>query len=542
MDLFVEPVAAPKVPTVHNIPSILRVNWLYLASMLLIISVGASLQNASFSWGLLATEFLLILLPTLLVLRLERLPLTETLRLHWPGWRVMGLALAAGVGVWLVSTTLESFTMLIFGYAPSTAPDTYPVSIGQAVLVFMAFAISAPLCEEAMFRGTIQAAYERRGRRQALIITSLMFAFFHLRLQGLVALLPVAFMLGYLRLRANSLWPAVAAHMSNNAMAAILLIFAGLQPDWLTRVSLGSSWLFFVGLAVVLVALWLFARLTTGSGVATTVPVTTNHETSRLPWQAVLPLGIAALLYLVWGRMEFVHGRMPELTATDPLTLDVLELEQKTEWEYDIRNVLDESVGQASCTLTPTNADYVLDCQTDVRAFKVELPGSTFQANDHSTQLTVQWQGSDLNLIAGEQQFMSVDSSSFWRLEPTTSGLNLVSDAPGTPQALTLPDGALLPDEWPWRFMALPFAMGLGQKANFAWPALWQQETQTSAPAVAEMAVIVYGAEPITVPAGKYIAWRVQLGNWTAWYDVKAPHTLLRYDAGFAFFVLKAVR
>ena len=49
-----------------NLNCTIQANRLYLATMLLVVSVGALLQSLSFSWGLLLTELLfLILLPTL---------------------------------------------------------------------------------------------------------------------------------------------------------------------------------------------------------------------------------------------------------------------------------------------------------------------------------------------------------------------------------------------------------------------------------------------------------------------------------------------
>lgn len=49
---------------------------------------------------------------------------------------------------------------------------------------------------------------------------------------------------------------------------------------------------------------------------------------------------------------------------------------------------------------------------------------------------------------------------------------------------------------------------------------------------ITDVAVVVGGAEPLTVPAGDYLAWRVTVGEDTAWYDVDKPHTLLQYDSG----------
>src|SRR5574338_545927 len=76
-----------------------QVNILYLITMVLVITAGSLLQYFNLSWGLVATEVLLILLPAVLVLRMNGISLREGLRL-----RPIGLGLAAacviiGIGV-----------------------------------------------------------------------------------------------------------------------------------------------------------------------------------------------------------------------------------------------------------------------------------------------------------------------------------------------------------------------------------------------------------------------------------------------------------
>lgn len=68
-----------------RLPRLLGANLLYLLTMVLVLTVGAWMQARSFAWGLLGTEFFLILLPTLLWIRRSELPLDATLRLRWPG-------------------------------------------------------------------------------------------------------------------------------------------------------------------------------------------------------------------------------------------------------------------------------------------------------------------------------------------------------------------------------------------------------------------------------------------------------------------------
>jgi hypothetical protein len=42
----------------------------------------------------------------------------------------------------------------------------------------------------------------------------------------------------------------------------------------------------------------------------------------------------------------------------------------------------------------------------------------------------------------------------------------------------------------------------------------------------------------VTTPAGRFTAWRVSVGEETAWYDVAAPHALVKYDDGFLVYLL----
>lgn len=523
---------------VNPAPTLRNANWLYLITALLIISVGAVLQNWSFGLGLVGTEVLLILLPVLVGLRLNRLPVATTLRLNWPGSTLVGLGLTAGIGLWLLDSAIDNFTVLLFGYTPPATPDTYPGSLAQAVLVFIALAMAAPLCEEALFRGYIQRAYEAQGRRWSIVAVGLLFAFYHFRLQGLAALLPIAFTLGYLRARSGSLWPSVAAHFANNALAAIVLSLVGLRPDWLKYLPIGSLPGAILGLGLLVVALWLFTRLTPQP---TTPALVDSPRSARLTLGASLPLAGVVVLYIALASLELILGRNPELFATDGLALDSPPWKQATRWEYDIRNVQDESVGRSECVLTITGSDYALNCQTQIRAFKVELPGSFYQSGDGATHLTMRWSGVSLNLIEGELHQTGDGIELETLLEQTSAGSQLVVTEAGMTQTLRVPEEALLPEEWPWRLMALPFSLGLSQRVDLARPSRWRPEIQASSPAVEPVVVSVAGAEPVAVPAGNFITWRVRVGKWTAWYDVNAPHTLVRYDAGFAFYVLTMV-
>ena len=200
--------------------TILKANDLYLVSMLLLVIVGALAQQVHFSLGLILTEILCIFLPAYAFLRWQKVEIKASTRLHWPGWGLALLSLLLGLAAWQVGAVLDGLLGQWLGYTPGVSPAALPQTTGQAILFFVALAIFPPLCEEFLFRGVLMRSWERKSARAALIAGAMLFALYHLRLQGLVGLLPVAFLLTYLVLRSNSLVSGVLAHFANNALAA----------------------------------------------------------------------------------------------------------------------------------------------------------------------------------------------------------------------------------------------------------------------------------------------------------------------------------
>lgn len=109
-------------------------------------------------------------------------------------------------------------------------------SIAIYVLLFM---ITAPLCEEILYRGLLVAWLRRSGWRDPAIwlVGSLIFGFNHAIPLGLVwAIVMVVFgaILFAIRLRYDSLLPAWLTHFLFNAQPLVIYpLIAWLAPDWL---------------------------------------------------------------------------------------------------------------------------------------------------------------------------------------------------------------------------------------------------------------------------------------------------------------------
>lgn len=91
-------------------------------------------------------------------------------------------------------------------------------------LVLMVVSVG-PLVEELLFRGVLLSALLQRWHAGwAVAISSLAFALIHLpglqyQWYALPALAGLAWVLAWLRLRSDSIWPAVVAHSANNLLA-----------------------------------------------------------------------------------------------------------------------------------------------------------------------------------------------------------------------------------------------------------------------------------------------------------------------------------
>lgn len=101
--------------------------------------------------------------------------------------------------------------------------------------------VLAPVTEELIFRGILLKTLEGRGRRTIMVVTSLVFAAFHLLglqpsriLQAAAVVLPQLFVVGlvlaWVTLRSKRLGPAIFIHSGFNLLAAVVLL---LPPEML---------------------------------------------------------------------------------------------------------------------------------------------------------------------------------------------------------------------------------------------------------------------------------------------------------------------
>jgi uncharacterized protein len=146
-----------------------------------------------------------------------------------------------GLGALIVTAFVAAILVALLGVTPTgpIPPAKGTLDIG---LNLLAAAVIAPFGEEVFFRGFATTAWARRvGPGRAIVRGALFFAIVHVLTLGgatfseairiaaiaFLARLPVAWLLGWIFVRRDSLWAAIALHATFNGVAIVLAELAG---------------------------------------------------------------------------------------------------------------------------------------------------------------------------------------------------------------------------------------------------------------------------------------------------------------------------
>jgi membrane protease YdiL (CAAX protease family) len=517
-------------PVPQRQPSVRGVNLVLLISMVLYVTLGLVLQNFSLIWGTIGTELLVILLPALLYLLIARLPLVQTLQLRWPGWNRVILTLFLAGGMWIIAMWWATLVAKVVGYDLPTPPEFYPRTLGAAILLTSALAIFAPICEEVMFRGVIQRGYERNGAVRAIVFGGLVFAGFHLSPLRFAALLPMALMLGFVAWRCRSLVLSILLHAVYNGLSGGISLLNGIRPDLPLEHSLLTPLTLAAG--IILVVAGVVGLLRT-SGVRP-APL----ERDRRRWLGrTWPLIPVILVMVIAMAAEALVSTQPQALAMNRLSLSAEPAAGS--FTYELRDINEVKVGAATVDLSRQDQAWLLSVEEQRSAFEAQQGGSYFKQSSLASSARYTYNLSGTMLISATASLSETTRQREFTLQPTANGLLLqVTDTTTSTQEVTIPQDVLFSGEWPWRLTGLKFTSLAAWKVDVGGASRPGQNGPERGPGADAQTLLVFGVEPLAVPAGNYIAWRVTLGQQTAWYDADAPHTLLRYDDGIVSYRL----
>jgi membrane protease YdiL (CAAX protease family) len=177
-----------------------------------------------YSYAIAAAVQYAVMLGILLLIA-RGLPVRELFALRRPRswWRALGFAAIALVAIWIVSAALSPF--LDATEEQGLVPDEWDSSrAGAFAAFFVVVAFVAPAVEELTYRGLGFSLLAPYGTVVAILVTGALFGLAH----GLLVALPVltffGIAIGWLRARADSIYPPMVLHAAFNATALIVSV------------------------------------------------------------------------------------------------------------------------------------------------------------------------------------------------------------------------------------------------------------------------------------------------------------------------------
>lgn len=497
--------------------SMKTVNLLFLIVLLLQVS------NAFLLWlpqyvRLSLNQLLFILFPAYLYLRITRQPMLERVRWSWPGWKIGLVSLLIGMGLYPLSAISAGVLQIILGYTQFTPADAIPTTILMGMLAIFAYAILAPVCEEFLFRGVIQPAYEQFSPKWGVLFVGLLFIIFHLSLLQGLSIVLLALVLGFVNYRTQSLQASILTHFGANILAA-LVITSSIFNTAIEQV-LFSAPVLIASPLIALVALVFLIRSTQQKPVtqAAAAPQPTGRP---LTWVRSWPLLVAGVIYLVVVSLEVVSAR--ELLTVEPLRVNAAHWVEPQNWQFEIRNAANDLVGNGECSLVPTEGILDLTCTSLVAAYNLTIGNSHWSHAGGERTDRIRWSAADgrlisgmtgLNLSEGEYRF-DVE----WEVDSNGREIH-VRVAREQDQTLRVPDVATAEDlmlvtdySAPWQLAAMQLEPGMrGQVLHFS-PYTWRSATQDNGPLVEILVATITGRENLMSPAGTFNTWKISLPN-----------------------------
>ncbi len=215
-------------------PTIAMVSALFSIVVVLLMTLGVNAQRLSAYPGILVTEFILVLIPSLALLFIFKYDLNSVLR--FKGLKVANVFLAFGITVFAIPVAgiFNAANLLLVKYLfGRTISPELPIGGGAAGLLAGILVIggSAAICEEIMFRGVIMRGLERFGVTKAILFSGFLFALIHLDLQKILGTFFLGALIGFMVYRTNSIFSGMIAHFTNNSIAVTL----GFAANWLKK-------------------------------------------------------------------------------------------------------------------------------------------------------------------------------------------------------------------------------------------------------------------------------------------------------------------
>ncbi|AOY76364.1 type II CAAX endopeptidase family protein [Clostridium formicaceticum] len=232
-------------------------NILYLIGAILFFTMGFYFQHLSLKWGLIITQYVLVLLPPILYLKVKRIPIKKTMRFNKISVKHGFLVIFITLFMYPTAVLANAIFMMLMSLLGNLNIPELPTATNPTEYIVLLFiiSISAGICEEVFFRGFILPGYENLGSKKAIVISSILFGIFHFNLYNLFGPMVLGLVFSYLVILTDSIYAGMIGHIVNNGFAVtlgyILNKFAGfLEQGQETSVEISTTLALLMNIAV----------------------------------------------------------------------------------------------------------------------------------------------------------------------------------------------------------------------------------------------------------------------------------------------------
>ncbi|QXM05576.1 type II CAAX endopeptidase family protein [Crassaminicella indica] len=207
----------------HRI-GLLGINILYFITAILLLTVGYYVQSKDIKMGLIITEYILVLLPPIIYIKIKGGSFKKILRLNPLKLKYTWMVMVITILIYPVALFFNLIVMTFLSKLGRIEPPPIPTAnnIGEYFVLMLIISMSAGICEEVFFRGLVMRGYERLGQINAIVISAILFGLFHFNLQNFAGPIILGLVFGFLVYRTDSIFAGIIGHMTNNGIAVTL--------------------------------------------------------------------------------------------------------------------------------------------------------------------------------------------------------------------------------------------------------------------------------------------------------------------------------
>lgn len=198
----------------------------------------ASINSSAFRMLFSCFVILLSIIMVLITARLMGIRVLSSVKISRQNIRLGLIAYPVGLLINTILTTITSIITKIFSVKGTTIP-TADFSVDKAsasaiILTILYLVVVAPIGEEIVFRGLILKALSPFGRKNAIVLSAVLFALMHKNIPQAVGAFVIGIIFATVDTKANSIVPSIIMHSLNNMLPCLLNINASVNSNAIT--------------------------------------------------------------------------------------------------------------------------------------------------------------------------------------------------------------------------------------------------------------------------------------------------------------------